>query len=468
MQEMQRIQEGARHGYLERADGTADVEQRSLFAASLLALLIATICLSPRLRLAGVFPDLQTVDLRWQDLLLLPMALVLVVGLGRRRRGPLISLFGYGLPVFVWGLLLIVASHMLSNSDVSALRRIAFGGRVIELFVLGAVVAQLYLRSGTLAAKTVIGSLQFVIIANGLWVGYQFVTGYQGTLLGSAVGDRLTSYGPKLVGEGSAFAAGQFFTFSTAVGIAQFRSRIVPRRVAAVPVLIGILGVILSESRVSIAGTAFVLLSFAGLSTRSYFGKIRLNAGGLVLASLALATILLIFLPAIQESRFNPERLYSGLQVRVDGVWLPFGEMVLERPLGGLGPGGITPEMSSPEAHNAFLRALVDFGLVFGPLFVYLFLRAMVTALKLGLSSDSKAASMFGYLAFLYTGAVLISGTMQDSMTVVMSTHLLMLALGLLAAEIARHATSERAIIPHSSGLDEVRGHFEAATTTGA
>ncbi|MCP6031679.1 hypothetical protein NL371_26670, partial [Klebsiella pneumoniae] len=77
---------------------------------------------------------------------------------------------------------------------------------------------------GYRALHTVFGAVTLGAFLNLLWFGYQLVVGTPQTLVGQEVGDQIESYGPKLIGEPSAFGTGQYWAFVAAVAAARLKT----------------------------------------------------------------------------------------------------------------------------------------------------------------------------------------------------------------------------------------------------
>lgn len=404
-------------------------EAGSKAAAIWLVLLILAISLTPRLRLDGGADG--NIDLRLQDILMVPIVLFLIVN--RRPFAPLRTLWGWLLPTFLCLAVMVALLVTMLDPEVSLFRRAAFFARGLELFVLAAVVAGLYLRAGGRALQAALGAISWAAIVNFGWVSYQLYSRDNFALLGGEVGDNIESYGPKLIGEASAFGTGQFFAFVAAVGVARWQGRIGNRWRAFALILMGAAGAWVSSSRVSIL--AIVLLALVMLIVP--YGRRALSPAGVTFAAIGAVIAMLTVLPEL-AGRLTPEAIAFSLGFRITAIWEPLFDALGRSPFLGIGPGALSPPMAI-EAHNIILRALLDYGVIVGVMFLALFL--VVIRKSWRATREPEAASdhrVFSNLSLLFVVAVLVSGMFQDALTGVTSSHLAMLSIGLFAAVNAR------------------------------
>lgn len=385
----------------------------------LLVAIILTIGLGPRVRIPGLLE--RAVDLRFQDFLL-PVALLY---LGPR----LVSLrrvWGWSGIAFMVASVAALAGRLLLAPDFPMLRSVAFFGRALEPFLLAAAVAGLYRLSGRRARSVALGALYVTVAGNFLWVAYQFMTGTQQTLLGTSVAELLVAYGPKLVGEGSAFGTGFFFVFATALGVAAYRLPSISRWTSGPVIFAGVAGTYLSGSRLSLVGAA-VCLVVAVWSPR-VGGKPNLFAA---LGATAAAILLLPLVPDV--GRLSEAGFESGVAVRVERIWAPLARIAWDNLLLGIGPGQLgTQAYPWPEAHNVVLRAVLDYGATIGALFLASLVLVMVRAGRRAVCREaSPTQQLWGGATALVIACAFVGGMVQETLTVVMSTHLIGLIVGL-------------------------------------
>lgn len=390
-------------------------------ARLLLTAVILAITLGPRIRIPGLAD--RAVDLRVQDFLLIPALVYVGTRLPSMRQvwGPWPALFASG-AVFVTVL------HLWLDPAMPVIRTLAYLGRGLETFVLAFAVAGLYRLAGDRAWRTALNALHLAVAVNVAWIGYQYATGAERTLLGSGVGDLIESYGPKLVGEASAFGTGSFFALAAALGCAELLTRVTARWVSVALLVAGVGGAYVSQSRVSLGAAVLCVVAVVLLPDAE--GKRR------VFSALALAVAAIVVIPRLpQIGRLSESGVEAGLGKRTGSIWEPLLNVLGDHWLIGIGPGGLgTYAYPWTEAHNIALRAALDYGLIVGALFLAAYLAIGWRARRTVFTRDETPAPvrLWAALALLLVAGVVIAGIAQDSLTPVMSTHLVMLAAGLL------------------------------------
>ncbi len=414
--------------------GGSDIARILLFA------FVLGIAISPRIRIDTDVISIP-VDLRIQDLLIGPSILYLVGSVKPATKDALASVFGVALPVFFWLAALATTVAAWESPEIGMFRRLAYLGRTMEMFVLAAVIAGLYLRAGDRATRTALLALYVSAAMNFFWVLYQFVAGFQRTALGSRVGDLIDSYGPKLVGEASAFGTGQYFAFVAALGAAEIRARVGRQAIGLLLLAAGLVGATMAESRISMGIIAVIIVMTFAVST---VRKRILNPAGVFFGSLIAAAALLAFGEQLQ-GRLSMAAIRKSVDDRVYGIWEPLLDFVLANPLTGVGPGGLTPELPNAEAHNVVLRAFLDFGIPAGLAFLALFVVVIVRANFASKLPDADGElRLFSNFAMISVLAVLASGMVQDALTAVTSSHLTMISIALFAAVFAKERDRRR------------------------
>lgn len=423
--------------------GTRRNTDSKLAGLALVSLILAT-AVSPRIRLGGT--EAQLVDLRLQDLLLVPILGYLLATPRRDGRRPARFLFHPLLPALIIGIVAVTITVSLAHPEVSLVRRVGFAGRTLELFALVTAVAGVYRRAGDRALKLTLRAFHMAALANTLWVLYQAATGNIGTFFGSAIGDAVESYGPKLLGEPSAFGTGQFFAITAAVGLAEIRADKSRRWVGWLMVAAGFTGASLAESRISMGAI------LAGVVLLLTFSRIKgqvLNPFRLTMVGLLGAAAALVVVPRL-GGRISVEDLEYGVTGRADTIWRVLLQESAKHPFGGLGPGGLVGDLRS-EAHNIYLRAVLDFGWFVGALFIGVFVVVLFRAYQESKDAATSEARLGATLAFFAVASILISGFVQDALTAVTSSHLTVIAIGVFAATYASSRQNEEGNPPATS-----------------
>lgn len=359
----------------------------------------------------------------------------------------------------VWGDTLVifslVAGVVFASTVVVAghdlVRVLVFTGRQFEPFVLATVVAGLMLNIGDGAARAVLRALHLSAVLNGAWVAYQMTAGEKQTIFGDSVSDLIGAYGPKLVGEPSTFGTGFYFVFVAVLAVAEYRSRIVSRRLALLLLGVAAFGAYAAQSRISMGAIA-ILTIWLGLRSAK---KVALARGIPVLFFALLAAVVFVVAPPDLGARFTPEQIDRGVGVRIDQIWTPILQAILDHPLFGLGPGALGTEAFPQwsEAHNIILRGALDWGMpgLIAMIAIYVSIwRTAGTALR-----DSETAPDLTTFAEMARGgmlALLMTGMVQDSTIAVMSSHLTMLAVGGFAGIYIRHEVDREEAAPVGCG----------------
>ncbi|MGD9991030.1 O-antigen ligase family protein [Pseudonocardia sp.] len=409
------------------------IRQESLregFFGVLLCTMVLAVAISPRLRL-GEAAD-KAVDARLQDFLFLICFAFLASSLPS-----LVATWGSW---FVWWLVgaATVTTLHLFDPAVSPLRAVAFLGRAVEPFVIAIVVAALYLRAGPRAGPWALRAMHLGVLLNSAWVVYQLIVGKPQTLLGEAVSSVTQSYGPMLIGEPSSLGAGFYFAVVAALGAAEFRTKMRSRPFAVAMMVIGFAGTFVTQSRVSLVAAAVCVVFLAARPTLD-----RGRKPILVVVLLVVFGALVALLP--NAGRLSTEGAESGVSDRIDLIWSPLLRIVHDQFLIGIGPGQLgTPEYPWTEAHNIVLRAVLDYGLLVGGLFIAIFVTVYVRSRRVAADRDASLTTRFwATLAGFVLIAVAVAGSVQDALTAVTSTHLVVVMIGLFAgAQLAEKRTA--------------------------
>lgn len=385
-----------------------------------LSLLIVSIAWSPRLRFGGG-GDAKAFDIRVQDVLLLPTLLALLLStipwpkLGHVW-GPWAVAFGF----LSTG---TAALHLLLTPTAAISRAVPFHGRAVELLFIAVAFAGCYVAAGERARESVIRALNVAVWVNLTWMMFQYAAGTQEVLFGS-LGNTIEAYGPKLVGEPSAFGTGFFCATAVAWGASRYFAG-EKRTGAALMIMVGALATFASESRISLGAAVIVL---AVLIVRPDVRKgVNLIT---ITASLAVIVVIIGLAPESNNARLTTSGLEASTTVRVDKIWGPLWSAFVSNPLLGIGPGALgTTDQPLTEAHNVFLRAGLDYGLIAGLAFIAILFTTFFSSWRS--RNIHGEAQIFAAFAQSLVAAILVAGLVQESMTAVMSSHLMMMAIGL-------------------------------------
>lgn len=398
----------------------------SPFARAMLFLLIFIVGVGPRISL-----NVVDAEIRFQDVLIPVLAIYLLLSPKPEVKNPVRGFLGILLPVFLIASAVTVLLSVIFLDEVAILRRVTFYGRTLEMVVLSVVVAGLYLRAGLPALKTVLNGVAFGAILNLGWFLYQTVSGFSSTVFGQEVSSQIESYGPRLIGEPSAFGVGQYWVFIAAVSAASIK---VGRRRGfnSCLVVASFWASVMAESRISMGSILLIIALLFILGTDS---NRPVNVFRTLLGLIMFALVVIFVFPTLGE-RFSHSAIQASLQVRMDSIWGPNLGRLAQSPIIGVGPGGLTGTGNQSEAHNIMIRAWLDFGLFVGIVFLCLFLIALLRSYRIARQPKIDLCTRFaGYMAFFEVLSTLISGLVQDSLTGVMSSHLTMISIGIIAAQ---------------------------------
>ncbi len=349
-----------------------------------LAGLVAAISLSPRILLPVLIPGRQF-DVRFEDLIVLLCLVGWVLAIPRRPRlfvSPLFAAIGVYVTIVAFS-----TGIAIMTLGLNPMRAAPFFAKEVEYFIIFFLVANLARTEEDVKFTTT--ALIAGGVVNVVWVAVQLFTTAK-TQLFPIIGLRpaqapmlaqrlYESYGPVLVGESSPLTTGGFFMLIFLLAFSyMLASRTALTRFGSLAVG-GILFscLVFSESRIAILGgvVGFIVLAVINQTQR----KMAVIAGGMIfVTALALnqayfryekATgVRVVWLAEGAESatmnRLSPAKIWHGVDDRL-GLWE---EMLSESPnlVTGSGKGslGSLPGPETAEAHNAYLRVLVESGLL--------------------------------------------------------------------------------------------------------
>ena len=410
----------------------------SRFWGFLLLLLILAVAVGPRMRFA--FGEGGDGDLRLQD-----FAVPLVLAVGFAGKAPPIRLGevwrGWA-RLYCFVLVAMSAIAVIVRPELQPLRTALFLARGLEIPAIALAVAILYVRAGRYGYSSTVAAVMIATAANTVWVIVQSVGGRQGVLFGGALYDMVESYGPKLIGEPSAYGAGFFFAFVCAFGGALFIANH-ERRLGTLILILGLVGPIVVQSRA--CSLAAVVICTVVLF-RSLSGKVR---RALVVPASLLAAALVTIVLTGSVGRYSAEAATQSGLYRMDDIWAPLLDAIGGSIWLGVGPGALgTAALPWTEAHNMWLRAIADAGII-GLAAVACMLGSIWLNSRKRLGDDAPTVRFCAQLVNLTVTALIVSGMWQDAFTAVTSTHLVMLTVGALGGSLSvSRSTSVKAVSP--------------------
>jgi hypothetical protein len=327
-----------------------------------LVTIVAAICLSPRMPLPIAVLG-RDFDLRAEDVLLV-VFLPLLLRLGMRARSADISILVPFVAYIALSLISSLAGVAFMGLDI--LRVALYWGKALELFVLLVTIA--VMTREEVERQLVVRLLIAFGLLNLVWVLVQVVSGANGALFqittasSSVRPSLLESYGPGLIGEVSPFATGAFFLmlFLLCVVAASMSTSWLKSMLLLSSGVGFLVAVVLSQSRASLIGAV------AGAAGIAIIMRKRGRFGALPVAIMAIGAGLVVLNGALSP-RLTPAGGLGSFDYRVENIWGPAIDVLrssgpLELILGrGAGAMGIVQGLPT-EAHNHFLRVLLEFG----------------------------------------------------------------------------------------------------------
>lgn len=388
------------------------------------ALLISiSILISPRFSLTN---SGQSVDLRLQDILV-GFSIFLFASKRFRDGVLLLNQSLKFLPfIFIIGAILITTIAMISSSGQSLLRIIGYGFRPIETIYLALVLGCLLMIIDGPFPMKLYQIIKIVLVANFIWVIIQKILGFSANAIILPNSESITTYGPKLIGEGSVFGAGQLFIFLGCIALSEVL--IFKNKLSGILLLVSAyIGEILVDSRASIIGLGILTL-FAIVAKKDRPLSISPTKIIFLLSVVMISSPLWV---SLISGRLALDRLIYSIDFRNQYVWGKITTIIFQNPFLAVGPGGFGSTIPT-EAHNLFLRSLAEWGVPIGLLYIFTIFSTFFLAVIKCKDQNSTTTSRFFSLIYIYFFInVIVSGLVQDSLSAVMPSHLWALSLGL-------------------------------------
>lgn len=400
---------------------------------------IIAIALSPRIPLAVVIPG-RRFDLRFEDLILIPLLLFWLLYLSLRPRiylTPLSKVIGIYMFIVIFS-----TGIAMMTLDLSPIRTFFYVLKEVEYFIIYFFVAN-WSRSES-DIRLASGVILLAGILNAVWVGWQLITSQFHPLfiirrtLPSAVYENpslFSSYGPNLLGEASPLSTGGFFLLITllTLSLMLFSKANDKKRLYLLLSIVFSIGLAVSFSRAAILGA---VIGVGALSTQI---KLKVKARMVPLTFIMLAAAALImgrlgFFDA--GGRLSFEGISHSFLVRMRDIWQPLLSHGFEQIFLGYGKGalGFAEGLHATEAHNYYLRVFVESGL-FG-LIAFVWLLVMIIFLCVKVLKESKVAisKVIACATLSATVGLGVAAMLQDVFTPVILNEYWWVLVGLTAA----------------------------------
>ncbi len=410
-------------------------------------LLIAGICLSPRIPLPIEIPG-RRFDLRAEDLVLVALLLIWLLAFFFRPRidsTPLFSAIGLYTSIAALSTCIAMMVGTLTPERASP-----YFLKELEYFLLFILVAN-WIRTDS-DLRVACNLCLAGALANAAWVAYQVLTSntrqlllVTGQTLDPFESSRLLeSYGPVLIGESSPLATGGFFLLIFLLAFGFFLSS----KPGLWRWLYGALGLsflaclLWSVSRVSTLGAS------VGVATM-VLSRERKKSVIIPTLIVIVVSIVVMFNPSGTSiiERFRWEAITDSVAFRFREVWQPLLDHGADGLLLGFGKGalGFSRGLSSPEAHNAYLRILLETGF-FGMLaFVYLLAKILRVSADGYLKSKRSICRIVCGATMAASWGLSFAALVQDVFTPILLNELwwFLIGLSMAAYRIDRHLKKE-------------------------
>lgn len=357
------------------------MQTRSFERRIAVLLLIAAMAFSPRIPIPIAVPG-RRFDLRVQDIILVAVLSFWLLYLFVRPRIYLTELFtSFGIYTAI---VVLTSAIAMMTLELSSIRTVLYFSKEVEYFLVFLFVANWIASEPDLRLASffllVTGSL------NAVWIGLQIVTSQFRPLflvraeLPSGVPhytNLLDSYGPHLMGEASPLATGGFFMLITLLSMAFFVfSQGIYRRCLYGALCVTFFAALAASfSRVALLSTGIgITLLFILINLKKKFKLICLLLIVLTVALLVASDLGFL----VAKGRVSLAGLERRIVEQAQEIWQPLLHEVFDRIFLGYGKGslGYLGALKATEAHNHYLRVLIESGLL--GLIAFLWLLVMI------------------------------------------------------------------------------------------
>jgi len=362
------------------------------FKRAWLFLLVCAITFSPRFPL-GTIPGERRFDLRGEDIIITLMLIIWLLFLFLRSRIYLTPLFK---PIFAYTSMLSVSSALnIITGYLNPVRTFFYGLKEIEYFFLFLLVANWICNENDI--KYAIKVFLLGAIINVGWVVYQLLAGFQRPLF-YTVGP-VGHYGPGLIGELSAASTGGFFliALSTALALVIYS----PKRRVIYFVISGALFVAMLAS-----GTRGPIFSFvialAVVATLMRKGRFTTLSMVVIFGLIAVSAMwyLVKTVPAVSRLFNLQDVAHDLVQVRGQQWARLLQQLGVRGLLFGYGESALGFTLGFEEAHNYYLRVLLESGIMGLATFLWLII-AIARMAKHALTAGHTTIKVVGFATFV-------------------------------------------------------------------
>jgi len=419
----------------------------------LIILLVLAVSISPRLHIGSLGTG-RSVDLRYEDFLILLILIIWIAHLCMQDRkkiyvSPLFK------PIMIYTILATLSTCMgVILGYIVPSMAIFFYIKEVQYFLTFAVIINFIKTYNDLMAVTY--TLLLCAIANGVYSLYQIVSG---KFLAAAAG----YYGIASIGELSSFSTGGYFAIvfllSTAVFLTIKRKNM--KLVPIISVVLTGIGLLASGSRANVVGAILSLPILMIIIFKDLIKNKRIIYMALIVIGISIAFYYFVNIASVNKvkSIFNRitdvDKMKTSLvEERAKPIFTPLLDLFQESPLFGFGKTFTTTIVGGTwEAHNYYLRILVEMG-IFGLMsFLYMLFSIIRMSLKLILNNQFALAKGLGLGCLSATLSLMIASVAQDAFLTVKVNEIFWISVGLSASAYKLNSLKDQVKIVYSGEM---------------
>jgi hypothetical protein len=352
-------------------------------------MLMVSLLLGPRIPIAQLSAN-QNVTLRFDDLIILIMLVAgIFIYLSRKRQ--------MAYPNYMFYLVSFVISSLISSivisyvNGYSMVSSFLFWSRDIEYLSL-AFLVPVYLNDES-DYIVMFKIIFWTMLLNIGWLLYQIFSGTHGQLIKFV---DVSLYAYALIGESQVALVAFVYSISIILFLAVYLFY-KKKPIFIFFIVASLAGLIGTLSRATLLSTAITVSVLIILNIISKKEKIGIKIISVTIVTLVVIVTGLITYQILESSGFMVRRLQADVamsaleKVRSENVWKPLLRHFIESPILGFGKGNIREiHISFDEAHNYYLRVLLETGFVGFVLFMLFLFFVIKTILRMLISSLRK------------------------------------------------------------------------------
>jgi len=381
----------------------------------LIVLLIAAVSISPRIDI-GRLETGRALQLRYEDFLMVLIFFLWFAALSIKNNNIYVSVIAS--PLIIYLVLAAVSTSIgIFAGWVNPVMGFFFYAKEMQYFFIFFIVLNLLKTYHDL--KIAIWALLACGIANGFYVLYQI---FSGQLFAASRG----YYGISCIGEPSPFATGGYFLIIFIISSAFFfvvHGKII-KLLCGFSALLALIGLVGSMSRANIIAATFgifMLLVFFVIRTErnTKFTFAFVTPIVVIPLILLIGTTWVCLGQVFPLGRMTVANIrHSFFEKRVRRIYVPAFKEFAKSPVLGLGKSSTTSFIAGTgEAHNYYLRILIEMGIPGLIAFLYLLISIVKMSLKVYKNSSFEVGKGVGLGCLLVTMSLMVASTAQDAFT---------------------------------------------------